>query len=64
MWIRTQGGYLLNLDNVEYVRYSEFDDKTYAYGQLTHSICDGDLSNELTSMITANIKYMEVHHYD
>lgn len=61
MWIKTQGGYLLNLDNVEYVRYDEVSDNTFATSDLiTHVICEGDGVDVIMDNIIRGTKIMEV----
>ena len=61
MWIKTQGGYLLNLDNVEYVRYDDVSDTTFAVSDfITHAICEGNCLDNLCNAINRRYDFMEV----
>lgn len=61
MWIKTQGGYLLNMNMVTYVEYYADADMTYAYtGNLNHAIAYGDVTTIIAENIQRGTKYMEV----
>lgn len=63
MWIKTQGGYLLNLDKVEFVIYDSGDNNTYAYGKdhnCYHIISEGNCVNNVRDGISSGAKIMEV----
>ena len=61
MWIRTQGGYLLNMDKVEYVRYSEDMNETLAYAEgAVHAIGYGNMLENVTGAIRCNVTILEV----
>ena len=63
MWIRTQGGYLLNLDGVEFINYDETRNQTFAHTTHTHMIGEGDLRDFITGAIRCNTTILEVHSY-
>jgi hypothetical protein len=63
MWIKTQGGYLLNLDKVQHIYYEEPENYTYAHTPTfphTHIIGTGDLTTTITDAIMCGTKIMEV----
>ena len=61
MWIKTQGGYLLNLDKVEFVNYNDTADVTFANGdKLPHLICEGNIIDNISDNIIRGTKIMEV----
>jgi hypothetical protein len=53
MWIKTEGGYLLNTDQIEYIRYDEETDATYACSHKTgHLISKQDVVDNLFNVLT------------
>jgi hypothetical protein len=65
MWIRTQGGYLLNLDKMEHIGYNPMFDKTMAYDtshkpEGTHVIAEGNHLETITNNIARGTAIMEV----
>ena len=63
MWIKTQGGYLLNLDNVEFINYSDEEDNTYAYGGVasrSYLVGEGNILGSIYDNINRGTKIMEV----
>jgi hypothetical protein len=61
MWIKTRGGYLLNLDEVDYVCYENgYMKARYNDSLCTHIICEGDYTDNLMSAINRGTKIMEV----
>ena len=59
MWIRTQGGYLLNLDRTDFIRTE--GDLTLAYtGGTAHIIAEGDITGDVLGAVRAGTKIMEV----
>lgn len=60
MWIRTQGGYLLNLDRVDFMRAE--GDLTLAYTDGTaHIVAEGDITGDVLGAFRAGTKIMEVY---
>lgn len=63
MWIKTQGGYLLNLDNVEFIIYDSGNDNTYAYGGSDtrfYIIGEGNRVDSVYENLNRGTKIMEV----
>lgn len=64
MWIKTIGGYLLNLDNVDYICYEESSGYTKAYHRehvcVTHIISDKNILDSIYDNIARGTKIMEV----
>lgn len=65
MWIKTQGGYLLNLDNVDYVQYeggctrARNTNDNPVFGT-THIISDKNIIDAIYDNIARGTKIMEV----
>ena len=62
MWIRTQGGYLLNLDRVDFIKLDSDVTVAYANG-LAHVIGEGDLVSTVSGAIRCNTTILEVRDY-
>lgn len=61
MWIRTKGGYLLNTDNIEFIKYFEDEDITCAMGlKNNHSLCYGDATQKIADNLNRGTIVMEV----
>lgn len=63
MWIKTQGGYLLNLDNVDYVICNdEYTKAVHSSGQrhTTHIISEGNCLDDISNGLNRGYNYMEV----
>lgn len=63
MWIKTQGGYLLNLDKVDYVICNdEYTKAVHSSGQrhTTHIISEGNTLDSIYDNINRGTKIMEV----
>lgn len=61
MWIKTQGGYLLNMDHVEYIDYDSTSDITYCHTRKRcHGVADGNVVQNIRDSISLNVKIMEV----
>lgn len=59
MWIKTKGGYLLNMDCVDFVHF--MDGNTYAFtGNTRHLITDEDILNRITYNLARGTTVMEV----
>jgi hypothetical protein len=60
MWIKTQGGYLLNLNRVDFINYDNTTDYTYAHsGNMSHILCEGDVTTIMANAIMRGTKFME-----
>lgn len=60
MWIRTQGGYLLNLDRTDFIRTE--DNLTLAYTSgTTHIIAEGDITEAILGAVRCNTNVLEVY---
>ena len=61
MWIKTEGGYLLNTDMIEYIFVDEVTKATYAHcDKLSHMISKGDIVDRIANGLSRDIKLMEV----
>lgn len=53
MWIKTEGGYLLNTDRIEFIRYDEDINSTIACSEdVTHIISTEDVVDNLFNLLT------------
>lgn len=53
MWIKTEGGYLLNTDQIEFIRYDEDMDMTMAVSaDTTHIISQDNTVDNLFNLLT------------
>jgi hypothetical protein len=59
MWIKTKGGYLLNIDNVDFVH--EMDGNTYAFiGKQRFLITNENIINRISNNLRRGTTIMEV----
>ena len=53
MWIKTEGGYLLNTDQIEFISYDEKTNTTFARGEeITHIISQDNTVDNLFNVLT------------
>ena len=61
MWIKTQGGYLLNVDRLDYFIYNDSTDVTYGYAQgVAHAIAKGNIVEDILGNLGKIAMVMEV----
>ena len=53
MWIKTEGGYLLNTDQIEFISYDEKTNSTFARGEdIIHVISKDNVIDNLFNVLT------------
>ena len=61
MWIKTQGGYLINSDNLEFIVFDADNNYTYGNtGNYAHIIGFGDVTTIIADNIQRGSAFMEV----